>query len=119
MIRGAVSGEGVPEITVIVGGREFAAIIDTGFNGDLEIPDSLRADVNPRYAGRFESILAGGQIIEESAYLVDFPFDGEVHTVMATFVDGSEILLGTRLLGDYRLQISFVTRLVELEHETA
>ena len=72
----------------------WQAIIDTGFNGDLELPEALRAAVRPRFIGRISSALAGGQRIEEDVYLVELPFDG--HTVHAetTFVPGNEILMG-------------------------
>jgi hypothetical protein len=63
------------------------------------------------------SALAGGQVIEEDAFLVDFPFDGISVLATATFVNGSQILIGTNLLREYRLQIRFVHKTVELERE--
>jgi hypothetical protein len=33
----------------------------------------------------------------------------------ATFVSGSRILIGTRLLSEYSLQINFVSKIVQLE----
>ena len=41
------------------------ATIDTGFNGDLELPESLRKSLNAHYVGQATSALAGGQTIEE------------------------------------------------------
>ena len=39
---GTVSADGVLTITLLIAGREWPAVIDTGFNGDLELPeDSL------------------------------------------------------------------------------
>lgn len=115
MIQGTVSDIGVPTIILSIAGREWSATIDTGFNGDLELPEVLRNVLKPQYVGRVTSSLAGGQTIEEDVYLVDFPFDGEVVQARATFVVGSEILIGTRLLKEYRLQIDFVRRTVVLE----
>jgi hypothetical protein len=46
---------------------------------------------------------------------VDFPFDDEVVTVEATFAPVGEILIGTRLLRNYRLEIDFATGTVLLE----
>ena len=60
------------------------------------------------------SALAGGQIIDEDAYLVDFPFDGQIIQAEATFVSGPQILIGTHLLREYCLEINFVSRTVEL-----
>ena len=116
MIQGVVSPKGVPTILLPIAGQEWAATIDTGFNGDLELPEVLRASVNiVGYIGLLEFALAGGQTIEEDVYLVDFPFDGEVIEAEVTFVADSQILIGTHLLRDYRLQVNFVTRTVELE----
>lgn len=115
MIRGFVSADGVPTITLSIVGRDWTAIIDTGFNGDVELPEGLRDSLNAWYVGRVTSALAGGQTIEENVYLVDFPFDNQMIQVEATFVPGSQILMGTRLLQEYRLQINFVSKHIQLE----
>ena len=116
MIQGVVSPHGVPTILLPIANREWPATIDTGFNGDLELPEALRAAVNiVGYAGLIEFALAGGQTIEEDVHLVEFPFQGELILARATFSPDSQILLGTNLLRDYRLQVNFVTRTVELE----
>jgi hypothetical protein len=89
----------------------FHAVADS-FNGDLELPDSLRPLLHPRFIGRMSSALAGGQRVEEDVYLVDFPFDGRTVQAEATFVPGSEILIGTQLLQQYRLEVHFPERTV-------
>lgn len=115
MISGIVSVDGVPTITLTVANRDWTAIIDTGFNGDLELPEDLRDSSKSSYVGRVTSALAGGQIIEEDIYLTQFPFDGRVIQAETSFVSGSQILLGTHLLQDYHLQINFVSKTVQLE----
>ncbi len=115
MMHGTVSDIGVPTIILSIEGQDWQAMIDTGFNGDLELPEVLRNVLKPQYAGRVTSSLAGGQTIEEDVYLVDFPFDGQIVQAKATFVVGSEILIGTHLLQEYRLQIDFVRQTVVLE----
>lgn len=93
-------------------------MIDTGFNGDLELPDSLRNLLNTRYVGRVTSALAGGQTIQEDVYLVTFPFDGQIVQAEATFVSDSQILVGTHLLQNYSLHIDFVRKFVSLERHS-
>lgn len=115
MIRGTVSSSGVPTITLSIAGQDWIAIIDTGFNGDLELHEDLRDLLSTRYVGRVTSALAGGQTIEENVYLVDFPFEGQTVQVEATFVSGGQILIGTHLLREYRLEVNFVSKTVELE----
>lgn len=120
MIQGVVSPDGVPTIQVQVANQEWAATVDTGFNGDLELPEALRTSLNIRDTfGLVKFALAGGQTIEEYVYIVDFPFDGRLVEAAVTFVSDNQILIGTRLLQDYWLQINFVTRTVALERVAA
>jgi clan AA aspartic protease len=112
VIEGIVTEDGVPAIEVKVGGQRWRATIDTGFNGELELPERLRSQVKPQLVGRALSLLAANRRVEEEVFLVDFPFDGRTVRVQATFVDGDEILIGTRLLRDYCLRIDFPARTV-------
>ena len=107
MIDGTITADGVPAIDVELGRQHWQAIIDTGFNGELELPERLRSHVNAQFVGRVTSLLAANQQVEEDVFLVDFPFDGRTARVQATFVDGDEILIGTRMLRDYRLRIEW------------
>ena len=119
MIRGTVSVEGPPTITLSIASQVWKATIDTGFNGDLELPEPLRNSLNARYVGQMTSASAGGKMLEETVYLVDFPFDDKVIEAEATFVPSSEMLIGTHLLREYRLLINFASRTVELERVVA
>ena len=110
MIVGEVNAEGVPILRLRLAGAEWLAIVDTGFNGDLELPLGLRTFVDTRFICRIRSSLAGGQMIEEDSYLVDFPFDGQTVRAEATFVSGREVLIGTHLLREHRLEIDFTQR---------
>jgi len=117
VIRGVVTATGVPTITLTIAGRDWAATIDTGFNGDLELPASLRSSVNARYFGRVTATLAAGLSVTEEVYIVDFPFDGVELQAEATFVDSNQLLIGTHLLQNYLLRIDFVHGIVELERQ--
>jgi predicted aspartyl protease len=115
MITGIVTGAGDPVVMLLVAGQLWRAIVDTGFNGGLELPDALRAHVQPRLVAIMTSILAGGQSILEEVFDVQFPFDGHVVPTEATFVAGNTILVGTGLLKDHRLEIDFPARTVMLQ----
>jgi predicted aspartyl protease len=115
VIEGSVTAEGVPEITLMIGGRPWIAVVDTGFNGDLELPLALREFVNPRYLCRIRSQLAGGKTIEEDCFLIDFIFDGEQIEAEATFVNETNLLIGTHLLQQHRLTIDFVRQTLSLK----
>ena len=118
MITGIVTDDGVPLIRVSIGGHEWPAIIDTGFNGGLELPESCRDVVEPQFLGRIVSVLAGGMKIEEDAFRVEFPFDGDGVESEATFVDSETILIGTALLANHLLAIDFPAKTVTLERAT-
>lgn len=81
----------------------------------MELPEALRESLNARFIGRMSSLLASGQHIEQDVYLVDFPFDGETVRAEATFVPGDELLLGTQLMQQYRLELHFPDQTVRLE----
>lgn len=115
MILGTVTLDRVPLVKLTIAGREWTALVDSGFNGDLELPEALRPHVNARFEAEIISALAGNQQIREDGYRVELPFDGRTVTALATFVPGEDILLGTGLLSDYRLEIDFPARTVRLE----
>ncbi len=115
MIEGIVTNEGVPIVMLAIRDQLQPAVLDTGFNGDLELPHTLQPFFNPRFLLRQRSLLGAGQGIVEDVYLVDFPFDGQTVTAEATFAPGETILIGTHLLREYRLTIDFVVRTVVLE----
>ena len=115
MLTGTVTDDGVPQLHLTVAGQRWPAVIDTGFNGELELPDAVRSAVNARFIGHISVALGGGQHLEEALYLVDFPFDGALLLAEATFVPSQESLLGTQLLRPYRLMIDFPAQTVQLE----
>ena len=115
MIEGAVTDEGVPTITIDLAGRRWTAVIDTGFNGDLELPVELKDVLPLRYLGRVTSTLAAGQVVSEEVYQIELPFDGKLVTASATFAPVVEVLLGTRLIQSHRLEIDFPAQTVLLQ----
>lgn len=52
MITGDISEEGVPIMILEVASEEWLATIDTGFNGDLELPEELQRKLNDYPVGR-------------------------------------------------------------------
>ena len=116
MILGTIEeADGVPTVLISLAGRLWPAIIDTGFNGDLELPMGLLPLVNARFLCREPSYLAAGQVVDEDTYLVDFPFDGQIYAAEATFVPSDSLLIGTNLLRDHFLELDFPAQTVRLE----
>ena len=115
MIQGTVTTDVIPIVSLAVAGQMWEATVDTGFNGDLELPEALRPFVNPHFLAPTEWLLAGDQRIVEDTYEVEFPFDGARLAVEATFVADDSILIGTGLMAQYRLTVDFVAGTVLLE----
>ena len=44
-MTGTVNAMGEPCLTIEFAGKSWTAVIDTGFNGDLELPESMKAEV--------------------------------------------------------------------------
>jgi len=115
VITVTVTDDGIPIVMLLIAGQLLQAIIDTGFNGDLELPEGLRSSIHAQYIERMTALLASGQHSEEDLYAVDFPFDARLVQAETTFVPGQEILIGTSLLRSYRLEIHFPAWTVLLE----
>ncbi len=115
MIDGEVTDDGVPVIRFDLAGETFDAVVDTGFNGDLELPLRLRDRLKARFVNSIISILAAGQTVVEDVYSVEAPFDGQDVEAEASFSDCDDILIGTRLLRKHFLEIDFVNQTVRLE----
>ena len=115
MIHGTVNDVDQPVVELDIAGRVWEALIDTGFNGDIELPQDLFAALHPRFVGTAVSLLGAGQTAAEDAYLVEIPFDGEDLLVEATFVADDMILIGTQMLSSHRLEVDFPQRTVVLE----
>lgn len=57
MIQGTVTADGVPIVSLAVAGKLWSATVDTGFNGDLELPEALRPFMKPRFLASTEWLL--------------------------------------------------------------
>jgi len=112
---GVVTEKGTPTITLSIDGQGWLTVIDTGFDGDFELPQALFASCVVEHIGPTLNQLAGGIMVVEELYAVQLPFDGGMVSAEATFVDGNEVLLGTGLLRDYRMTIDFPAGTVQLE----
>ena len=115
MIRGEVDHNQVPIIQLKIAGQSWPTLVDTGFNGDLELPMALWGRLPARYFDRTISSLASGVEVEEDLFIVEVPFDGQVVQAEASFVHTELILLGGGLLGAHRLEVNYPDRTVLLE----
>ncbi len=114
MIGGVVTKNGVPLIMLSLADEDWVTVVDTGFNGALELPAALSSRLILSSAGFIISELASGVSIEEEAFRTVIEFDGERIEVDVTFADVEQALLGTWLLAHHRLEFDFPKATVRL-----
>lgn len=114
-MTGAVDDRGTPVLRIELAGRTWTAVIDTGFDGHLLLPNDLAPHFVRRYLGEVDVVLGGGQDVTEQLFAIEFPFDGQTRTVPTSFAPVEEVLIGTAMLDEYRLEINFVVRTVLVE----
>jgi len=107
MLTGRVTPNGLPVVPVSVGGQVFEAILDTGFEGAIQLPSVLLPGINALYVGKQKYALGDGDEADLDVYAVEIDFDATHARVLATLSDHDEILIGTDLLRSYRLTIDF------------
>lgn len=113
MIVGRVNDRDEPicEIEIIFHQpRKFSAVIDTGFNGYISIPQKIIFLTGWRFIGHDEYELASGEILKERVYLGEVIFDGKKQPVYALANRTDDILIGTKLLDDKILSIDFKSK---------
>ena len=118
MIDGVVAENGVPLIMLPLADEDWGTIVDTGFNGALELPATLSSRMSLTSVGFITSVLASGVTVEEEAFRTFIEFDGEQIEVDVTFADVEQVLLGTWLLANHRLEIDFPKATVRLTRAT-
>ena len=105
-------------VWVVVAAFRFEAVLDTGFEGGLQLPAARESRLQAILGKAYREMiyqLADGSIIRSFSYLLDIDLGGETIRVETIFLDGDEILLGVDALRDYRLVIDFPAGTVALD----
>jgi len=83
--------------------------IDTGFNGDLVLPQKLIEDLSLIHSGTIKAILADGSEVALNRYLCHVDWFGEERELEVIANDGDYPLLGVGLLLGRDLTVSYRT----------
>lgn len=112
-MNGRVDGNGRALIRVAVrplqaaAAREIEVWIDTGFNGDLVLPQSQIDDVALRQSGTVKATLADGSEVVLNTYTCRIDWFGVQRHLEVVANAGDYPLLGVGLLLDHDLHISY------------
>lgn len=109
MIRGRVNSHGEPVVSIVLlsGKRRLVrkAIVDTGFNGYLSVPDTMTGQWY--FFGYEKYEIATGEVVEQKVYIGRIIWDSTPQDVYVVTSQSKDILIGTRLLKHHRLVIDF------------
>lgn len=95
--------------------REIPAWIDTGFNGDLLLPQPQIDDLALPHSGTVKAILADGSEVSLKTYECLIDWFGEDRLLEVVANDGLFPLLGVGLLLGFDLHISYRTGEITIE----
>ncbi len=84
--------------------QEIDAVIDTGFNGSLTLPQATIDTLELSWRSRGSSILANGQVDECDIYTAVVLWDGQKRPLLIEATE-SDPLVGMRLMAGYRITI--------------
>jgi clan AA aspartic protease len=91
------------------------AWIDTGFTGDLVLPESLVEDLELEVTGSIDGVLADGSQVELSTYHCQLNWFGRVRDLEVIANSGQTPLLGVGLLLAKELRVDYTNLELTLE----
>ena len=117
-MRGHVNefGEPIVQIGIPIGKRIHVmdAVIDTGFNSYVSIPEKIIKRCNWQCIGDEAYELANGATIHEKVYLGKIVFAGQAQRAYIVSTKADDILIGTKLLKGMELRINFKTNKIHV-----
>lgn len=96
-------------------GLQVEAWIDTGFTGDLVLPQRLIEDLELGVTGSIDGVLADGSQVELSTYLCQLSWFGRVRDLHVIANSGQTPLLGFGLLLAKELCVDYTNLELTLE----
>ncbi|OUC13994.1 MAG: clan AA aspartic protease [Alkalinema sp. CACIAM 70d] len=109
MIFGTVNGNREALVQIVLLGtekqlRNLTAVIDTGFTGDLMIPEQVVMELGWAYRGVQEAVLGDGSFCDFEVYAGTLIWDGQIRSVEVNACT-SGILVGMGLLEGWKLEV--------------
>ncbi|MFO7902902.1 MAG: clan AA aspartic protease [Planctomycetota bacterium] len=119
-MNGSVDGNGRALLSVRIASDPqsqavaIEAWIDTGFSGDLVLPQVVIDALGLVQSGTVDAVLADGSQIEVRTYTCHVDWFGEVRRLEVVANDGACPLLGVGLLLGHELRINYHTMVLSL-----
>ena len=114
--NGWVDSLGNALISVELGaGRAIEFVIDTGFDGELLLPLDFAEILKLPLLGERDLLVVGGGTITAFTSIVKIDWLGVQRTMELILSEGTDQLIGTRLLRGTLLRIDYINNLVEIQ----
>lgn len=97
---------------------ESDTVFDSGFTGDVVVPQSMAVDIGLQSGGSAEVELADGYIMEVKMYLCKIQI-GEVVQDAAVIIMGEDVLIGMGLMEPFDVCIRVATSEAVIEPQQA
>ena len=94
---------------------EFSTIVDTGYNGEVILPEREVQKMGLEFLGTIDSELANGQIVEIDLFRGRINWFNKIQEVAIGASQSDDILLGTLLLANCNLNVNFKQGSVGIE----
>ncbi len=108
---------GLPLITILVHSREIEALLDTGFDGWLMLPETVVEELKLEQIGETEYELADGEIVDSKLYEASMDWLGEEKKISVVATPSDLSLLGMGLLANARTILSPSKNILQIERE--
>jgi clan AA aspartic protease len=100
--------------TSVASAQSVAAWIDTGFTGDVVLPQAVVDDLALSLTGTVSAILADGSQITMKTYRCFVGWFDELRRLEVVANEGQHALLGVGLLIDHELRIDYRSKVISL-----
>jgi clan AA aspartic protease len=117
VLKARLRGDGTAWLPIVVNGARritIEALVDTGIDGYLALPRTLKKDAALRPIGHYRFELADGRIVRSRVYLGLITFGGRTMKVPVVLTRSRDPILGIALFRNQRLTIRCRRRTVEL-----
>lgn len=108
---------GLPLVTITLYSQEIEALLDTGFDGWLMLPEPIIQKLNLGYIGQTEYELADGEVVESVLYEAELGWLGEKKKISVVSTPSDLSLLGMGLLANAKTIIRPAKNILQIGKE--
>ena len=91
---------GLPMLTFNINEIQIEAILDTGFNGALSLPNRVVDELCLPNIGKFKTVLADGNTIETDAFVIQTNWFGKEIIIDVISTNSDIALIGMEMIND-------------------